>query len=97
MKKPKVTRAVLLRKIEEMEAQLASTYHFADAELSRVEFPKLLASGVILRLTILGQDRTIIPVCIRGGLSPETIDALRADLKRSYEESIEFKPSGARR
>ena len=97
MKKPKVTRAVLLRKLAEMEAQLSSTYHFADANLSRVEYPKLLASGVILRLTILGQNETVEPVCIRGGLSPETVDAIRADLKRSYDESIEFKPSGARR
>jgi len=32
------------------------------------------------------------PTLIRDGLSPETIAAIKADLKRSYDLAIQFKP-----
>lgn len=93
-KKP--TRAELERRNKELTAQLASTYHFADANLKQAEFPKLMASGVMIELTALGGRELIHPVVIRGGLSPETIACLREDIARSYIEATEFKPSGAR-
>lgn len=84
------TKADLARKVKELEAQLASTYHFASVDLHKAG--DLGGSAVILELTWLGGKAAICPVAIRGGLSPETIAALRNDLARSYDEAIEFKP-----
>jgi len=91
-KKKGPTKAALARKAKELEAQLASTYHFASATLDKATHPKLAASAVILELTALGGRELINPVAIRGGLSPETIEALRKDIARSYDEATEFKP-----
>lgn len=91
-KKKKPTRADLQRKLKEMEAQLASTYHFASATLDNAAYPKLIASAVIVELTALGGRQLINPVAIRGGLSQETIDCLRKDIARSWDEATEFKP-----
>jgi disulfide oxidoreductase YuzD len=44
-----------------------------------------MGSGVVMHLSILGGEDVIEPVCIRDGLSKETIDAIKADLKRSYD------------
>ena len=84
------TRAELARKVKELEAQLTHRYHFASATLAKAG--GLAGSAVILELTALGGREVIPPVAIRGGLSSETIAAIRADIARSYDESIEFKP-----
>lgn len=86
------SKADLARKVKELEAQLAHTYHFASASLDKAGSPALLASAVIVELTALGGRELITPVAIRGGLSPETIKGLREDIARSYAEAIEFKP-----
>lgn len=91
-KKKGPTKAELARKVKELEAQLASSYHFASATLDKAESPALMASAVIVELTALGGRELIHPVAIRGGLSPETIAALRKDIARSYDEAVEFKP-----
>lgn len=93
-KKAKPSRADLARKVRELEAQLASAYHFADARLDR--FGNLVGSAAILEITTLGGRETIGPVAIRDGLSPETIQALRAEFAKSYATAIEFKPSGVK-
>jgi hypothetical protein len=93
-KKPKPSRALLEARLRDLEAQLASTYHFADAYLGKVEHPKLLASGVLVRLDFLGGKEAVTPFVVRGGLSPDTVAALRQDIARSYAEAVEFKPSG---
>lgn len=92
-KPKKPTRAALQRKIMELEAQMASVYHFADAELHKAQ--SLMGSGVLIQMHALGGRELIKPVVIRDGLSPETIAALRNDLIRSYELATLFKPKGA--
>lgn len=92
-KKVKRTKADLFREVVELKAQLASAYHFADAELHKAG--GLMGSGVLLRLTALGGREIIQPVVIRDGLSPATIAAIRADIVRSYETATVFKPKGA--
>jgi hypothetical protein len=82
----------LQRKNKELHAQLASTYHFASANLKGVTYPRLMASGVLIEMHLLGGKQAVLPVVIRGGLSEETVAALTKDLVRSYEESIELKP-----
>lgn len=92
MKPEKPTRAELQRKIMELEAQLASTYHFADANLHKAQ--DLMGSGVLIQMHGLGGRELITPVVIRDGLSPETIAAIRKDIARSYELATLFKPRG---
>jgi hypothetical protein len=91
MKKP-VTKADLQRKVKELEAQLVHQYHFATATIDRANIKKTLGSAVILELTFLGGTKVFEPVAIKDGLSDETIAAIKADLKRSYERTVEFKP-----
>lgn len=88
-----VTKAELLRRNRELEAQLAHVYHFASATLDKAG-DCLKASGVLLQLHALGGREIIPPVVIRDGLSADTIAALRRDLVRSYESAVAFKPKG---
>ena len=85
------SKAELQRKVLELTAQLASTYHFADATLDKAG-DSLMGSGALLQLSALGGRELINPVVIRDGLSPETIAALRKDILRSYEGATMFKP-----
>lgn len=87
--KPK-TRAELQRKVLELEAQLASTYHFASATLDKAG--DLKGSGVLLQMHALGGKELITPVVIRDGLSTDTIAALRRDIARSYDAATAMKP-----
>jgi hypothetical protein len=95
MKKKTETRADLARRVKELTAQLASTYHFAAAELHKAGQDRMMASGVLLQLHALGGREIIAPVVIRDGLSAETIAAIRADIVRSYQGAVELKPKGA--
>jgi hypothetical protein len=92
-KKPKLTKAQLRRKIKEAEAHQIHNYHFADGYLAKMG--NFEASSVIIELTALGGREIIPPTAIRNGLSQATIDAIRADLTRSYLYATEFKPRGA--
>lgn len=92
--KAKVSRQTLRQRIKELEAQIASTYHFADATIEKAGQNHMMASGVLLELTALGGRQLINPVVIKDGLSETTIAAIRADLRRSYEQSVSFKPKG---
>lgn len=95
-RKPKATREELQRQIRELESQLIHVPHFFEKYLDRASTQHLAGSGVILSLTFLGGKAVADPVCIRGGLSPETITAIKADLARSYEDAAIFKPSGVK-
>lgn len=88
----KLTRAELERKIKEAEAGQVHKLYYADQALGQLSTDKLMGSGVIVELTVLGGVEGIKPVLIRDGLSEETIAAIRADLKRSFELATLFKP-----
>lgn len=96
MRKRAPTRADLARKVAELEAQLASTLHFADIGLTKAGTDKMMASAVIVRLHTLGGSEITPTFAIRDGLSPETIAALRKDIARSWELATMHVPSGAR-
>ncbi len=87
--------AELERKLREAEAGQAHVYHFASQTIDKASTNSLMGSGVIITLTVLGGREIFDPVMIRNGLSKETIEALKADFVRSYEDAIEFKPKGA--
>lgn len=91
-KPEKPSRATLERKVVELTAQLASSYHFASATLPKAK--DLMGSGVLVQLTALGGKELIIPVVIPNGLSEATIEALMADIRRSYNYATELKPKG---
>ena len=82
----------LERKLMETEAQLIHVLHFSCASLEKVSVDKMLGSGVILTLTALGGRKIIEPTLIANGLSHATIQALKADMVRSFEYKTEFKP-----
>lgn len=84
--------ANLQRKLMEAESQLTHRYHFASTGIEKFDISRCNGSGVILELSVLGGKRHFPPVMIRDGLSQETITAIQADLRRSYELSIELKP-----
>lgn len=92
MTKKPTTKADLQRKVKELEAQLVHQYHFATHTIDKAGMRHCLGSAVILELTCLGGTKVIEPVAIKDGLSAETIAALKADLKRSYDLTVEFKP-----
>lgn len=83
------------QKAREYLAGQVHQYHFADAAIGACGGDKWAASGVILTIDGLGGKRLVEPVLIRGGLSKETVDAIRADLRRSYKDAVAFKPVGA--
>ena len=95
-KKTKMQRIVeLTRERDEALAGQVHTYHFASYALNKMSTDHLAASGLILSITLLGGKEPFDPVMIRDGLSKETIAALKADLARSYNTAIAFKPEGA--
>lgn len=91
-KPAKRTRAQLLRDVLELESQLAHRYHFADSELHKAGTGPRMGSGVLLQLSAVGGKDIINPVMIKDGLSDATIAAIRADLQRSYDLAVMFKP-----
>ena len=86
--------AKLTRERDEALAGQVHTYHFASYALNKLSTNHLAASGLILSITVLGGKEAFDPVMIRDGLSEETIAALKADLVRSYNLAIAFKPEG---
>ena len=85
----------LERKLVEAQAQQIHNYHFASAELDKLGTTHCMGSAVVVTLTTLGGGKTMGPVAIRNGLSDVTINALKDDLLRSFNQAIEFKPKGA--
>lgn len=94
MKTKQPTRATLARRVKELEAQLAASYHFADNELGEMARKSYTGSAVIVEMSVLGGKQLLSPIAIRDGLSPETIAALRADIAKSFDGAVMFKPKG---
>jgi hypothetical protein len=87
----KKTRAQLEREILELTAQLAHVYEFANQSIDKASQRHRMASGVLLQLSAVGGKNIIDPVMIKDGLSDDTIAAIKADLKRSYDLAIMFR------
>src|SRR5262245_63263721 len=92
MKRQRKTRAELLRELDELRGQLAHVYHFAGKELEKTSTKHLMASGALVTITVLGGRYAVTPFVVRDGFSEETIAALKADMHRSYELAIAFRP-----
>ena len=92
IKSKKKSRADLQREVKELKAQLAHTNHFAAEELKKLGPDRVMGGGIIVEMATLGGRVTVGPFCIRDGFSKETIDALIADLVRSYNQVVIFSP-----
>lgn len=84
-KTKKPTYQDLLRQNMELKGQMANAYAFAAKDIAKASTDHLMSSGVLLQLNALGGRQIIEPILIRDGLSPETIEALKKDLARSFE------------
>ena len=82
----------LTRERDEALAQIPYRHAFASNALHKLSTDRLLGSGVILSLTLLGGQQLFEPVMISNGLSNATIKALRDDLFRSFQHNTENKP-----
>ena len=88
------SKADLQRQVVEAIAGQAHSYHFAEKLISKAGENVLMGSGVILTITALGGKALIDPVLIRDGLSKETIEAIKEDLRKSYKLATLYKPTG---
>lgn len=92
-KQSKAARIVELeRKLVEALAGQAHVYHFAVPELRKCTEQRFTGSGVVMTLTALGGRAIFLPVLFRDGLSQASIDALVADMERSYALATLYKP-----
>ena len=89
------------QRIEELENKLRSAeayqvhkLHFASYALDKLSTDRMYGSGVIISITSLSGKPLVDPTVISDGLSPETIAALQADMRRSFEKRTESKPKG---
>lgn len=94
-KQTKVQRiAELERKLRAVEATQVHRHHFVSKEIHKASTTKMMGSGVILSLQTIGGVDIFEPVLIFNGLSDATIEAIKADLVRSFQYATEFKPEG---
>lgn len=94
IKPAKKTRQQLERQILELESQMAYRYQFAQLSIDKASTDKMMASGVLLQISAIGGRELINPVVIKDGLSKATIEAIKADLHRSYELCVMHKTKG---
>ena len=87
--------AELENKLRSAEAYQVHKLHFASYALDKLGTDLMYGSGVIINITSLSGKPIVDPTVISDGLSPETIAALQADMRRSFEKLTEFKPKGA--
>lgn len=97
MKKKRKTYAELQQQIKELEAQLTHVPYFAINELTRTSEKYLLGSGVLITMHGIGGKQLVTPFMVKDGLSQETIEALKADLRRTYELMVSFNPKNLKK
>lgn len=88
----KKTRVELERRIMELEAQLPSRFHDSARNLLlQTGRDKLTGSGLILTIEKIGGGKIVKPTMINDGLSDKTIESLIGDIKRTYNQAMDFK------
>lgn len=84
--------AQLERKLRETEAQLAHVYWYAANGVADTDCTKHKGGGIVVQIHWLGGKEVCPPFMVKDGFSPESIAALRADIRRSYESATEIAP-----
>jgi len=95
MDKAKVTKKQLKRKIEILEANSIHALTDAFQDIEKCGESKYFGSGVTITIKNINKDNPIIcnEFLIIDGLSEDTIKAIKADIKRTYDlkVSLSFK------
>jgi hypothetical protein len=94
-KNRKITRKQLENKLFLSQARQLHVLHFASLDIGKCSVDHLAGSEVILQLTFndINATEVIPPTSIIGGLSQNTIECIKADMLRSYNEQNIFKPT----
>lgn len=79
----KKTRKQLKRQIIELKGSKIIAHTLASSTIKKASTDTLMGSGVLIQLTGIGGKEIINPVLIRDGLSNDTIEAIKRDIKRS--------------
>jgi len=83
--------AVKEQKLKQVESQMVHKYAYTCQQLKHFGRDSCTGSAVIIELQTLGSQK-IAPVALIDGLSDELIEALKVDLKRSFDLATEIKP-----
>lgn len=87
--------AELERQLVEARAAQIHNLHFSSHALAKASEKHMKGSAVILTISAIGGREITGPIMINNGLSQETIAALEADMVRSWNEVLVYKPKGA--
>lgn len=87
----KLTYKQLELKLAEALASSPTRYNIAHGNIKNANTDKLMGSGVLISIQGIGGKHIIDPVLIRDGLSNETIEAIKNDIKRSYDLAVMYK------
>lgn len=86
----------LAHKLRVAEAESLIRLCSAHYNISNVGFDKYRASGVTLTIKNINQTSEVLieEVLIADGLSPETIEAIKLDLERTYAQKMDCVSTG---
>lgn len=100
MKPTKETKATTIQKMQQrivdLDSQSLTAIRAAIENIGNAG-DKLFASGAVLKISALGGRSIVDSVCISDGLSPATIDAIRDDLIRTWEQKVSILPKGMKK
>jgi hypothetical protein len=86
----KKTKAQLKTELTDLKAQSYSTAYFSHCNLHKAGKDYAGGSAVIISIKGLGNQFIIDPVAIRGGLSKDTIEAIKRDIAASQKDMRDF-------
>lgn len=91
MKSNRKTRKQLKRELLEAHASTVLAHKFAHDTIKKCSTDSLMGSGVVIQLTGIGGKELMPTVLVRDGLSNETIEAIKRDIKRSSDLAMSIK------
>jgi hypothetical protein len=74
---------VLERKLEEVAAESVQRLNMVLTTIDSASTDTRMGSGVVVDIKAIGGGYIALPFTVRDGLSKETIESLKADIKRS--------------
>ena len=85
MEKIKLTKKQLKRQLLESKGSSVVGHTIAYTNIEKASTDRMMAGAIVLQITELGGKKVISPITIGDGLSNETIDAIKKDIKRSHD------------
>lgn len=91
-KKPKITKAQLKQKIEELKASSPMSYYLANNDMTDALEYRNIGSGILVTLQYPGGKHVVAPFMVVDGFMQQTVDSLRREILKSYRKITELKP-----